>query len=86
MTRTAAIPADPCLLLKPQQAANALGVSLRTLMGLVATNDVPHVRLGDRNLRFPLEGLRSWVNSRTTWPTTLGPTEPPQAGDGGPTR
>ena len=63
------------LLLRPQEAANALGVSLRTIMGMVATNEIPFVRLGERNLRFPLEALRDWVASRTTWPTELVPGE-----------
>jgi excisionase family DNA binding protein len=48
----------PRLLLRPQEAANALGVSLRTLMSLVTSGEVPHTRIGERNLRFPLEGLR----------------------------
>ena len=73
----------PQLLLRPQEAANALGISLRTVMAMVGKNEIPFVRLGERNLRFPLEGLRHWVASRTTWPTELATSEQPQAGDQG---
>ena len=59
------------ILLKPQQAANALGVSLRTIMGMVASNEIPFVRLGERNLRFHTDALREWVSKRTTWPTAI---------------
>jgi excisionase family DNA binding protein len=61
----------PRILLRPQEAANALGVSLRTLMSLVTAGEVPHTRIGERNLRFPVDGLRAWVARRTTWPTEL---------------
>ena len=73
---------SPRLLLRPQEAANALGVSLRTLMSLVTSGEIPHTRIGERNLRFPLDGLREWVARRTTWPTELvtgaDPREPQQ--------
>ena len=52
------------LLLRPQEAAEALGVSLRTIMAWVKTDEVPFVRLGDRSLRFPLDILRAWVGER----------------------
>ena len=59
------------LLLRPQEAADSLGVSLRTVMALVASREIPHTRIGERNLRFPLDGLREWVAKRTAWPTQL---------------
>lgn len=59
------------LLLRPQEAANALGVSLRTLMDWAAEEQIPVCRLGDRCLRFPLDGLRQWVAQRTSWPTAV---------------
>jgi len=69
MTRPADNPVR--LLLRPQEAANALGVSLRALMGWVSANEIPHVRLGARNLRFPVDALRTWVAGRTAWPTAV---------------
>ncbi len=71
MTRQSENNVSSRLLLRPQEAANALGVSLRTLMSLVTSNEIPHTRIGDRNLRFPLDGLREWVARRTIWPTEL---------------
>jgi excisionase family DNA binding protein len=59
------------LLFRPQECANSLGVSLRTVMSLVAENAIPYVRLGERNLRFPVDALRDWLAQRTTWPTAL---------------
>jgi excisionase family DNA binding protein len=67
------IPASPppsCptgrLLLRPQEAANSLGVSLRSLMAWAAAGDVPVVRLGDRCLRFSVADLQVWIASRST--------------------
>ena len=59
----------PRLLLRPQEAADALGISLRTLMELVKVGEIPVCRLGARNLRLPLDGLRAWCAARTSWPT-----------------
>ncbi len=68
----------PRLLLRPQEAADALGISLRTVMGMVASNEIPFTRIGERNLRFPVDGLRDWVAKRTSWPTELLPSGPEQ--------
>ncbi|MGA2256358.1 MAG: helix-turn-helix domain-containing protein [Thermoguttaceae bacterium] len=53
------------LLLRPQEAANALGVSLRTLMSWVEKGQVPFVRLGTKNLRFNFKELQIWVDANT---------------------
>ena len=57
------------LLLRPQEAADALGVSLRTLMLWVDSGQVPYCRLGERNLRFNLKSLQEWIDSKTVQPT-----------------
>lgn len=67
----AADPSPPRIAMRPQEAANALGLSLRTLMDLVKNGEIPVTRLGERNLRFPVDGLRAWVATRTTWPTSM---------------
>ncbi len=54
------------LLLRPQEAANSLGVSLRSLMAWAAAGEVPVVRLGDRCLRFSVADLQVWIATRST--------------------
>ena len=71
MKRPSDTPPPVRLLLRPQEASDALGVSLRTVMEWVRAGDIPVVRLGERNLRFPLDALRDWVAQRTSWPTAI---------------
>jgi excisionase family DNA binding protein len=59
----------PRLALRAEEVADSLGVSVRTVMQWVAAGEVPHVRLGERNLRFPVDALRDWLAKRTSWPT-----------------
>ena len=56
-------PTNPTLLLKPQQAAEALAISPRKLWGLTDAGEIPHIRLG-RCLRYPIGDLHEWINSR----------------------
>lgn len=49
------------LLLKPVEAALALGISLKSLWSLTAPRGpLPVVRLG-RSVRYPVEGLNRWI-------------------------
>ena len=52
------------LLLKPTEAADALGVSRSTLYELVADGTVPSIRLG-RSVRVPAAPLREFVERKT---------------------
>jgi excisionase family DNA binding protein len=72
-------PAAERIALRPSEAAEALGVSERVLMTWVKDGEIPHTRLGERCLRFPVDGLKRWVSARTTWPTALA--QQPQAAD-----
>lgn len=45
------------LLLRPAEAAKALGVSPRTLWGLA----IPRVRIGARGVRYDVADLRAWI-------------------------
>jgi len=54
------------LLLRPQETADSLGVSLRTLMAWVDAGEIPFVRIGVRNLRFSIRDLESWIAERST--------------------
>jgi len=67
----------PRLLLRPQEAAIALGISLRTLMHLADTGEIPSTRIGTRNLRFSVQALRDWIATKTSR-TAEQPAEPPK--------
>jgi excisionase family DNA binding protein len=52
---------QPRLLLSKEEAARALGISMRTLTGLMARNEIPgFFRLGRRVL-FSAEAIRAWI-------------------------
>lgn len=53
----------PTQLLTPNEAAEFLSVSLRTLTRLTATGDLPHARIGGQR-RFELEALLAYVARR----------------------
>lgn len=52
------------LLLRPKEAARMLAVSERTLWG----SDIPRIRVGKRGIRYALEDLRAYVESRKSRP------------------
>ena len=51
------------LLLRPAEAADALGVSRSKLYELLADGDLPVIRVG-HTVRVPAEALREWLKSR----------------------
>jgi len=51
-----------------QQVSQWLGIKLGTLYSLVARERIPHVRLGNRLVRFRQEELRQWVESSLVIP------------------
>ena len=48
------------LLLRPQEAADALGLGRSKVYQLLATGDLPSVRIG-RCVRVPVAALREWI-------------------------
>jgi excisionase family DNA binding protein len=48
------------ILYTPTEAANALGISRSTIYLLIASGDVPSVRIGSCR-RLPVDGLRRYV-------------------------
>jgi len=54
------------LLVPKREAAHMLGISERTLHDLTRDGVVPHVRLGQRGVRYPVESLKSWIESQLT--------------------
>jgi len=55
--------ADP--LLDADEAAKLLHVPRSTLYELVRSRGLPHVRIGERGLRFTRSDLESWVSEHT---------------------
>src|SRR5665809_20383 len=52
-------------LLDAGQAARLLRVPRSTLYELVRSRGLPHVRVGERGLRFTRSGLAAWVSENT---------------------
>jgi excisionase family DNA binding protein len=50
------------LLLKPAEAAEAIGVSRSRIYELLAAGDLPSVRLG-KSIRVPVGALQAWINA-----------------------
>jgi excisionase family DNA binding protein len=48
------------LLLRPTEAATALGIGRSKAYELLRSGDLPSVRVG-RAVRVPIEGLRDWI-------------------------
>lgn len=52
-------------LLDACEAAKLLHVPRSTLYELVRSRGLPHVRIGDRGLRFTRSGLQTWIAENT---------------------
>ena len=52
-------------LLDASEAAELLHVPRSTVYELVRSRGLPHVRIGERRLRFTRGGLEEWVSSHT---------------------
>ena len=55
--------ASTLLLLKPPQAAEALGISPRKLWSLTACGSIPHIRVG-RCVRYAPGDLERWIDAQ----------------------
>ena len=51
------------LLLKPAEAADAIGVSRSRAYELIADGTLPSIRLGS-SVRVPVSALREWIDRR----------------------
>jgi excisionase family DNA binding protein len=56
-------PSLPPLLLRPQEAAEVLGISSRKLWGMTASGEIPCIRLG-RCVRYSVDDLRLWIDAQ----------------------
>ncbi len=52
-------------LLDADEAAQLLHVPRSTLYELVRSRGLPHVRIGERGLRFTRSGLEEWIAAHT---------------------
>ena len=48
------------LLLRPVEAAEAIGISRTKIYELLARGDLPSVRIGS-SVRVPVDALRAWI-------------------------
>ena len=55
----------PRLALRPREAAKALGIGERLLFDLTQRGAVPHLRLGNRVILYPVDALRDWLAEQT---------------------
>ncbi len=62
-TRETGLLAQP--LLDAEEAARLLHVPRSTLYELVRSRGLPHVRIGERGLRFTRTDLERWVSEQT---------------------
>ena len=51
------------LLLRPAEAAEAIGIGRSKLYELLACGDLPSVRIGG-SIRVPVDKLREWIDSK----------------------
>lgn len=58
------------LLLRPAEAAKALGVSQRTLWSLA----IPRVRFGKRGVRYDVADLQRWIEKNKDMVDAVSPT------------
>jgi len=54
---------DNKLLLRPVEAATALGISRSKMYELLATHLLPSIRVGN-SVRVPVAALKDWVNQQ----------------------
>lgn len=53
------------LLLRPTEAAEAIGVGRSKVYELLASGELPSVRIGS-SIRVPLDRLREWIDRKAT--------------------
>jgi excisionase family DNA binding protein len=53
------------LLLRPMEAANAIGIGRSKVYELLASGALPSIRIGS-SVRVPVDGLRAWIASQMT--------------------
>lgn len=49
------------ILLKPSEAFKAMSIGRSTGYALIASGELPSVRIGNRAVRVPVDALKQWV-------------------------
>lgn len=53
------------LLLRPTEAAEAIGIGRSKIYELLASGDLPSIRIGG-SVRVPVDALRAWIARQVT--------------------
>ena len=53
------------LLVRPSEAAELLGLGRSKIYELLASGEIPVVRIG-KSVRVPMDALREWITAHTT--------------------
>ena len=53
------------LLLRPVEAAEAIGIGRSKVYELLASGELPSIRIGN-SVRVPIDKLREWIDRKTT--------------------
>lgn len=53
------------LLLRPIEAADAIGIGRSKVYALLASGELPKILIG-RSIRVPVEALRAWIAQQST--------------------
>jgi excisionase family DNA binding protein len=59
------VEADCVILLRPAEAARALGISRAAIYPLITSGVIPSLTIG-RSRRVPVDGLKRWVAAQTS--------------------
>ena len=54
------MPTDSRLLLRPTEAAEAIGIGRSKVYDLIASGDLPSIRIGG-SVRVPVDELKAWI-------------------------
>ncbi len=55
-------------LLRAREVREEYGIPVSTSYALAAKGDIPHVRFGEKMVRFPEAELQAWLQSRLRQP------------------
>ena len=59
------------LLLRPIEAAEAIGIGRSKVYELLASGELPSIRIGG-SVRVPVDALRNWIDRQLTGRTEIG--------------
>ncbi len=49
------------LLYRPTELIDLLGCSRSKIYALISQGDLPHIKVGPRGIRVPVDGVRKWI-------------------------